>query len=52
MDTQIKRDGKHGHTNKEGQKTMENDGYEAVKVGFLDADEKRTIKPKMGVQQK
>ncbi len=29
-------------------KTTENDGYEAVKVGFVDADEKRTIKPKMG----
>ncbi len=29
-------------------KTIENDGYEAVKVGFLDADAKRTIKPKMG----
>ncbi len=29
-------------------KTMENDGYEAVKVGFQDVQEKRVIKPKMG----
>ncbi len=29
-------------------KTVENDGYDALKVGFLDAVEKRVIKPKMG----
>ncbi len=28
--------------------TVENDGYDALKVGFQDAVEKRVIKPKMG----
>jgi large subunit ribosomal protein L3 len=33
-------------------KTIENDGYEAVKVGFLEAKEKRVNKPRAGVFKK
>jgi large subunit ribosomal protein L3 len=33
-------------------KTIENDGYEAVKVGFLEAKEKRVNKPQAGVFKK
>lgn len=33
-------------------KTLDNDGYEAVKVGFLDAKEKRVKKPQSGVFKK
>ena len=29
-------------------KTMENDGYEAIQVGYVDAKEKHTSKPKQG----
>lgn len=29
-------------------KTMENDGYEAIQIGYMDAKEKQTNKPKQG----
>jgi len=33
-------------------KTLKNDGYEAVKIGFLEVEEKRLNKPKSGVFKK
>jgi len=33
-------------------KTMENDGYEAVQLGFAEAKEKRTTKPMLGIFKK